>query len=60
MSVTEVRTIMSDNHYNLKIQDVRHLVSHDPDYQQLYEVIIQWYEFSFQSHVSLTGLHRAP
>jgi len=40
MPIVEIRTITSDEYYNLKIQDVRHHVLHDPEYQQIYKIIL--------------------
>ena len=41
MSIAEIQTIISDDHHSLKIQDVRHHASCDPEYQQLCKVIVE-------------------
>ena len=41
MSITEICTLTSHEHHNLQIQDVRHHSAHDPEYQQLYKIIVE-------------------
>ena len=41
MSIVEIRTLTSDEHHNLKMQDVHHHSAHDPEYQQLYKVMAE-------------------
>ena len=36
-----IAVIRSDDHHNLKIQDIHHHASHDPEYQQLCKVILE-------------------
>ena len=40
MSITELRAIKIDIQDNLRLQDVRYHASQDPDYQQLYHIIL--------------------